>query len=142
MSIKSILVVDDDAVTTRAMQRVLEPLGYIVSTAAGAWEAIRVLDREVVDCSDHPDILMPDGDGFELIGAMRKRFGRIRVSLRYPPAPARAAWPRIPGLLIARGNASRRVVLRKPITREELVVAIGAVENRSHPPGEGGGNLN
>ncbi len=139
MSIKSILVVDDDTVTTRAMQRVLEPLGYMVSIAAGAWEAMRVLDREVVDLVI-TDILMPDGDGFELIGAMRKRFGRIRV-IAISAGAGTGSLAADTYLLIARGMRADGI-LRKPITREELVVAIGAVENRSHPPGEAGDNLN
>jgi two-component system cell cycle response regulator CpdR len=127
MSIRTILVVDDDTTTTSAMQRVLEPLGYAVTTATGGWDAIRSLHREAVDLVI-TDILMPDGDGFELIGALRKSFSSTRI-IAISAGAGSTSLTADTFLLIARGMRADGI-LRKPISRDELVLAIKAAENR------------
>jgi len=136
VKIYSILAVDDDPLTTSAMKRVLEPLGYAVAIAPNGRAAVQVLNREVIDLVI-TDILMPDGDGFELIEALRKNFPYTRIIAISAGAGSAAGLTADTFLLIARGM---RVdgILRKPITRDELVLAIQAIENRAPPPGTPG----
>jgi CheY-like chemotaxis protein len=65
-----ILVVDDDAGLRDSIRALLESLGFLVSTAANAREAIREVGAQRPDVI-LTDIYMPEGDGYELISAMR-----------------------------------------------------------------------
>lgn len=74
----SILVVDDDAPTQRVLQLWLEVHGHEVSCARGGHEALGVLEMRRVDLVI-TDVLMPDGDGIELIVKLKKRQPHLRV---------------------------------------------------------------
>jgi CheY-like chemotaxis protein len=65
-----ILVVDDDAGLRDSIRALLESLGFLVSTAANDREAIREVGAQRPDVI-LTDIYMPEGDGYELISAMR-----------------------------------------------------------------------
>lgn len=128
MIVRSILVVDDDQYTLEAMRRVLKPSGYAVSFAFGGRDAIAFLGREAVDLVI-TDLLMPDGDGLDLISSLRKNFANVRVV-------AMSAGGRINAddyLLIARGYGVEGV-LKKPFTRGELLAVIRSVEDRPSVP--------
>ncbi len=124
VSIRSILVVDDDLDTLKAMRRVLEPLGYLVSSATDGHEAIRMLTSDPSDLVI-TDMLMPHGDGFELIIALHREFPTL-------PVVAMSGGGHLgPEAYLGMARGFRiDGILRKPVTREELVVAIKAVENR------------
>jgi two-component system cell cycle response regulator CpdR len=125
MIVRSILVVDDDQHTLEAMRRVLDPSGYAVSFAFGGLDAINLLRRGTIDLVI-TDILMPDGDGLDLISTLRRNFANVRIV-------AMSAGGRINAndyLLIARGFGVD-AVLRKPFTRDELLTAINTIETRS-----------
>lgn len=67
-----ILVVDDDAATVEAIQKLLVGAGYRVTVARGGAAAYRAF------CSDPPDLLVTDlnmagGDGYVLIGRVRQQ---------------------------------------------------------------------
>lgn len=68
-----VLVVDDDASLRGSIRTLLESLGFLVSTASNACEAIGEIGAQRPDVI-LTDIYMPEGDGYELIAAMR-RFG-------------------------------------------------------------------
>jgi CheY-like chemotaxis protein len=125
MKVHSILVVDDDSFTRRAMQQVLEPLGYAVTVAKDGQEAIRSVQREKVDLVI-TDLIMPGTDGFELIANLRENFTSVEVVAISGGGHLGADTY----LTIARGLGVD-VVLQKPITKENLVMAIKAVEGRS-----------
>ena len=111
-------------------------MGYAVAVASNGQEARQILNHEVVDLVI-TDILMPVGDGFELIESLRKNFPRTRIIAISAGAGSAAGLTADTFLLIARGM---RVdgILRKPITRDELLLAIQAIENRTPPPGTPG----
>jgi two-component system, cell cycle response regulator CpdR len=124
MTIRSILVVDDDPDTLKAMRQVLEPKGYAVTVAIGGQEALRSLGRKPVDLVI-TDIVMPDGDGFELVAALRKNFPDTRV------VAVSGGGNLSPDtyLVIARGFGVD-AVLQKPVMHDELITAIKGVETR------------
>lgn len=74
----SILVVDDDAALCAAVSRVLCGAGYRVSKAMGGIRAQEVLKSERFDILV-TDIIMPDGDGIELINAVKWRHPTMRI---------------------------------------------------------------
>ncbi len=65
-----VLVVDDDAGLRDSIRALLESMGFLVSTAANAREAVMELGAQRPDVI-LTDIYMPGGDGYELISAIR-----------------------------------------------------------------------
>jgi CheY-like chemotaxis protein len=65
-----VLVVDDDAGLRDSIRSLLESMGFLVSTAGNAREAIVEVGAQRPDVI-LTDIYMPEGDGYELISAMR-----------------------------------------------------------------------
>jgi CheY-like chemotaxis protein len=69
---KRILIVDDDAEIRKTVTTMLESLDFIVTASGGADAALALIE------SDRPDAILTDihmaeGDGFELINAVRER---------------------------------------------------------------------
>jgi len=131
MPFHSILVVDDDPDTRRVMRQVLEAHGYAVSSTASGREAIRLLNRETVDLVI-TDMLMSDGDGFELIAALHKYFSNL-------PVIAISGGGTVDAdncLSIAQGFQAD-AVLKKPITRDELLKAIKSLETSASVKAQG-----
>lgn len=72
MSAKTILIVDDSASMRAMLVAIVEALGdYQIVEATSGFEALRLLPREQVDLI-LTDINMPDINGLELIGYLRK----------------------------------------------------------------------
>lgn len=69
---KNILVVDDDELVRRALERALRSTGYRIFTASGGLEALELFDKHefIAVVSDH---LMPGMTGLELMRALRAR---------------------------------------------------------------------
>jgi CheY-like chemotaxis protein len=65
-----VLIVDDDCAVRDSLRALLESFDYSVLAAANAGEAMRQVGARRPDVI-LTDIYMPDGDGFELINAMR-----------------------------------------------------------------------
>ena len=65
-----VLVVDDDAGLRDSIRALLESMGFLVSTAANAREAVAEISAQRPDVI-LTDIYMPEGDGYELISAIR-----------------------------------------------------------------------
>jgi CheY-like chemotaxis protein len=124
MTVHSILVVDDDPGTRKVMQQVLEPLGYAVTVAGNGTEALRSFQQQPVDLVI-TDLIMPEADGFELIAHLRKNFRNLEIIAISGGGHLGADTY----LTIARGLGVD-VVLQKPITRDNLVMAIKTVEAR------------
>ncbi|RYF94634.1 MAG: response regulator [Caulobacteraceae bacterium] len=78
MASKSILVVDDDAAFRSAVSRLLSGAGYKVVEAKDGGKAQDVLKSERPDILV-TDIIMPDGDGIELINAVKWRYPTMRI---------------------------------------------------------------
>jgi DNA-binding NtrC family response regulator len=77
---KTILVVDDDSGIRSLLRRVLESLGHRVQEAAGALEALDVLNRDRFDLA-LCDVIMPGHDGVWLAGQILARHPGLPVAL-------------------------------------------------------------
>jgi CheY-like chemotaxis protein len=67
-----LLVVEDHADTARTLARLLRGAGFRVTTAGDVGSAIAAAERESFDLVVS-DLGLPDGDGFEIMRAIRAR---------------------------------------------------------------------
>src|SRR6185503_16768767 len=67
---KRLLVVDDDSIQLRLQKAILTNLGYKVTAASNAREALAQAQAHPPDCVVS-DVLMPGMDGFQLTSAIR-----------------------------------------------------------------------
>lgn len=65
-----IMVVDDDRNTRRYLEALLTKEGYTVSVAENGVEALKLMEREVIDLAVL-DIMMPQMDGYEFTKTLR-----------------------------------------------------------------------
>ncbi|MGH9765182.1 MAG: response regulator, partial [Blastocatellia bacterium] len=66
MTLAAILVVDDEASITDAMEGILAEQGYRVKIASGVMEAIGILRSSVFDVV-FTDLRFPDGSGLDIL---------------------------------------------------------------------------
>ena len=112
-----ILVVDDDAVVRRMLTETLGRAGYAVAPASSSAEALRVVAEEEPALAI-VDLVLPDGDGIELLGQLR------------------ASWPALPALVVTAYVEPRSIVeamrrgahdyLGKPLDPDVLLSACRA----------------
>ena len=69
-TLKKVLVVDDDPIVGKSIDRILSPRGYAVITAANGPEALDKLARENYDVV-YTDIKMPGMDGLEVAARIK-----------------------------------------------------------------------
>ncbi|MDB5431761.1 MAG: hypothetical protein JWP35_2877 [Caulobacter sp.] len=74
----SILLVDDDAPFRGAISRALRNAGYEVAEAIDGAQALSSLKARTPDILVS-DIIMPNGDGIELISAVKRTFPTVRI---------------------------------------------------------------
>lgn len=74
----SILVADDEESIRVALQQLLTAAGHAVMPVGSAREAAEPLRRQAFDLVI-TDVLMPDGDGVDLIAEVRKLQPRARI---------------------------------------------------------------
>jgi len=115
----SILVADDEPGIRDLLVEYLQNRGHTVAAAGSASEASRVLRTEPFDLVI-TDIVMPDGDGFELISALRASQPSTRV-LAISGGGKFLHGPEC--LKMARGLGAH-AVLMKPFTWQQLMAAI------------------
>ena len=127
---KRILVVDDDAEVREIVRAMLNSIGYVVVAVDGANAAISLIEGDLPDAI-LTDIHMADGDGFELINAVRNRGLRIPIV-----AMSGGSWT-LSGtdhLELARKLGAAAIV-DKPFRSSHLAEAIDRViAGRSAPP--------
>lgn len=72
-NLKNVLVVDDDELVRRALERALRSTGFRIFTASSGLQALELLEKHevVAVISDH---LMPGMTGLELMQEVRRRF--------------------------------------------------------------------
>jgi len=76
---KTVLLVEDEDSVRKIFALALEADGFIVLSAAGGLEALRLTeDRDAIDLMV-TDLVMPDINGRDLAGMMRSRFPGLRV---------------------------------------------------------------
>ena len=115
----SVLVVDADTVALQFVRSSLEQYGAVVATAGSVKEAKARFKREAPDVLVS-DLLIPDGDGLQLIRAIRQM---DRASGRVTPAAALTALARS-GDRRSALTAGFQMYLAKPIDPTELVTTI------------------
>lgn len=127
--IRTVLVVDDAGVVRRISFRTLSEAGYRVFEAAGAVEALEViemlhghLDLVLVD------VIMPEVNGVDLVRLIRDRWSEANI-LFMSGYPAE--------ILAREGLEDLRVrFLAKPFTRAELLDAVQAAIRLARPSGQ------
>jgi CheY-like chemotaxis protein len=118
----SVLVVDDEPDTRDLLRTILEKRGARVALAAGAREARDLFERTAPRLV-LSDVMMPDGDGYELIGWLR---ARDRTRAVRTPAIALTAYASAQDRARAL-DAGFDVHVAKPIEPGELVEAVAAL---------------
>ncbi len=127
--IHTILVVDDAGVVRRMSFRTLSEAGYRVFEAAGAVEALEViemlhghLDLVLVD------VIMPEVNGVDLVRMIRERWTEPSILFM-------SAYPA--EILASEGLEDLRVqFLAKPFTRAELLEAVSRAIRPGRPDGK------
>ena len=76
----NVLVVDDDPAFLNAAEQMLRTAGYNVLRAMDGREAVQVLENRHHDINlVIVDLLLPDINGFEIIGAISRRPNSIKI---------------------------------------------------------------
>ena len=123
-----LLVVDDEATILELLSGSLRLAGFEVVTAASGAGAVRAA------ASSRPDlvlldVMLPDGDGFEVLGRMRSGGAEVPVIF----LTARDQVPdRVRGFALGGDD-----YVTKPFSLEELLGRIRAVLKRTRPDGPG-----
>jgi CheY-like chemotaxis protein len=119
-----VLLVDDSDETRECMALVLNGLGARVTSTSSARSALAAFDAEPPDVI-LSDLAMPEQDGLQLIGEIRRRRQRARV-----PAAALTAY--------ARPEEAERALLAgfdlhlaKPVREDALLAAVLELKSRS-----------
>ena len=76
--LKTVLIIDDEACVRVTVARMLERAGFRAIQAANGIEGLKAFERERVDlviC----DIIMPEQEGIETIGAIRCRNRSVKI---------------------------------------------------------------
>ena len=118
-----ILVVDDSPDTLEILKRNLESLGYLVFTALGAVEAIKIIESSPVDLVI-TDLKMPEVDGLSLVRHIQENYKNMGVMMI-------TGYPSIEGAVEAVKFGAEEY-LSKPFTEEELFSAVGRVLDKLH----------
>lgn len=117
-----ILVVDDDKNTRRLLKAVLEAENYTVLTAAGANEALEIMDREWVDLIVL-DVMMPNMNGYEFTETLRdgkSTLPILMISAKQLPEDKKKGF-----------LAGTDDYMTKPIDEEEMLLRIRALLRRA-----------
>ncbi len=124
-----VLVVDDNDQIRGAIAVILEQAGYRVAQAPNAANATALIADLLPDLVI-TDIFMPEGDGFEMMSAIRRHSCAIPViAISGSTATSGADFLK----LAAKFGAA--AVLYKPLGRGELLAAVAqALSNRNPAP--------
>jgi len=113
----NILLIDDDELILKVVNRILQKEGFVVKTAANGKEALEIIDREKFDLLI-TDLMMPYSNGFEVISKFKQH-------------PNAEGVPIIVISSVGTENAIRDGLnigaddyLRKPIMPDELIIRV------------------
>jgi len=117
----SILVVEDEMLTRRMVQQILESEGMNVTTATSVAEALAEVNRRSFDLI-LLDVMLPDGNGFDACRQIRQRHRMPIVIL----STKRQLEDRVAGLEIGADD-----YIAKPFEPREMVARVRAQLRRS-----------
>ncbi|MFQ5640775.1 MAG: sigma-54-dependent transcriptional regulator, partial [bacterium] len=80
MQTKSILIVDDETSVRDSLQKVLSKEGYVTKVASSGNEAMKIFSKRHIDIV-LSDLMMQNGDGFELLRAIKQKYPHAEVIL-------------------------------------------------------------
>jgi CheY-like chemotaxis protein len=118
----AVLIADDMDENRQMLRHWLEERGHVVYCASSGNEAIRIANQERLDLVI-TEIIMPNGDGLELIIELRKRQPAARIIALSAGGRYMAASD---CLHVAKGLGAHETLL-KPAPREDLFAAIDRV---------------
>jgi DNA-binding NtrC family response regulator len=116
-----ILVVDDSQDTREVLKRNLESEGYLVFTAPGGVEAIKIIESSPFDLVI-TDLKMPEVDGLSLVRHIQENYKSIGVMMI-------TGYPSIEGAVEA-VKLGAEEYLSKPFTDDELFSAVSRVMDK------------
>jgi len=121
-----ILLVDDDAAVQTIIQAALEDAGYQVLTASSGAEAKVILEREAADLGGMiTDVnLGSQPNGWKVGAAARELNAGLPVI--YVSGDSAHEW--------AAHGVPNSLMITKPFTPTELVVALATLRNQAPPP--------
>ena len=117
-----VLAVDDEADARQLLTAILSASGAEVRTAGSMNEALHLLDTWQADVLVS-DIGMPNGDGYDLVRALRQRH---RTTGEWLPAVALTAYARVEDRLRALA-AGFQMYVTKPVEPQELLVVVASL---------------
>jgi len=120
-----ILIIDDDVQILKMLRKTLEHEGHEVVDAADGNKGLRLYRENPTDLVI-TDIIMPNKEGIETIGALRREFPEAKIIAMSGGGQIEAEEY----LHMAKLLGAQRT-LTKPFQNEELLEAIGALENKS-----------
>ncbi len=112
-----ILIVDDDEMVLMALDELLKPEGYDVTTVSNGKEALNLISENRFDLMMF-DIVMPEMDGFELCRRVRERKECEGTPVVFLTAKSREE-DRKEGL-----EAGADLFLSKPISPDKLLSVV------------------
>jgi CheY-like chemotaxis protein len=121
----TILFIDDEESMRRLFQLTLEGAGYHVLTAENGQHGLRLLEHLSADLI-LVDIFMPEMDGLELIPLIRKTRPASKII-------AISGGSGMMNHLDTAKHLGAHDTLKKPFSMQELLVAVAAQLQPSHP---------
>ena len=116
----SISIIDDDASVRDSLRRTLHKEGYTILEASEGRGGLKQLERSLADLI-LLDMFMPDKDGLETIGELRRTHPGIRII-----AMSGGGFKGTVDVLHVATMLGARRTLAKPFTREQLLEAVEA----------------
>ena len=114
----SILIIDDDDSLRDSLRRTLHKEGYTIMEASEGGQGLKQLERLPVDVI-LLDMFMPDKDGLETIGVLRRTHPGIPII-----AMSGGGFKGTVDVLHVAKKLGVRRTLAKPFTREQLLDAL------------------
>jgi two-component system chemotaxis response regulator CheY len=114
----SILIIDDDDNLRHALCRTLSKEGYTIMEASEGGRGLKEFERQPADLI-LLDMFMPDKDGLETIGELRRMHPRIPII-----AMSGGGFKGTVDVLPVAKKMGARRTLAKPFTREQLLDAV------------------
>ena len=120
-----ILIIDDDIQILKMLRKMLEHEGYEVVDAADGNKGLKLYQEDPTELIII-DLIMPEKEGIETIIDLRREFPEVKIIAMSGGGHGEPDSY----LHMAKGLGAQRT-LTKPFGKEELLEAIGAIEDKS-----------